>query len=372
LIEEGLHSLPGNPDVVAYLSDTADGSFRPVYRDGQGGPGSPLPTVARFSALARLLEADGFPLTRRILEQAVEDAHGEEGALASEALEQFRALGTELMGPLVREGRLVGWVGIGGGLPESYLTSEVSAELMVMANQAVAVLQRAEAVELAKRRQALAAVGEMAAGLAHEVRNPLGAIRGAAQFLVMEREGERAHEMLDVIQEETERLGRVVGEFLDYARPASPRREPVDLGEIVRRVLRVAEAAGPGLRAELSLAEGTPHALGDPDQIQRSFQNLVTNAREASNGALLLRIHLAPIGEGCVAIRFEDNGPGIAPEEIPRLFQPFHTTKRRGTGLGLALVHRIVEAHGGEIRIEGRPGQGAVFTLVLPAARSAS
>jgi signal transduction histidine kinase len=275
----------------------------------------------------------------------------------------------EMVAPLLRGEHLVGWIGVGGGYPGGYLTADTAAALLAVGNQAVASLGRIAAVEEARRRQALAAVGEMAAGLAHEVRNPVGAIRGAAQVLAAEREPGRAAEMLEVIEEETGRLGRVVGDFLDYARPDSPRREPVDLAGLLRSCLRSAEAAGLGLRAEVRVAPGTPPVLGDPDQLGRALNNLVRNAREAAGPDGSLRTELRPHGRHDVALRLEDDGPGIPPEVMSRLFQPFHTSKAGGTGLGLALAHRIIEAHGGSIRAEGRPGQGAAFTIILPAAK---
>jgi len=178
--------------------------------------------------------------------------------------------------------------------------------------------------------------------------------------------------MLEVIQDETGRLGRVVGDFLDYARPAPPHREPVDVAELTRRVLLSASAAGLGLRAELQVTSEATRALGDPDQLQRAFANLVQNASDAAGPGGLLRIEVGRDGSGRITIRFQDNGPGIPPEQMARLFQPFHTTKPGGTGLGLALVHRVVETHGGELSVDGRPGLGAAFTLALPGAAEAT
>jgi two-component system sensor histidine kinase HydH len=172
--------------------------------------------------------------------------------------------------------------------------------------------------------------------------------------------------MLEVIGEETERLGRVVGEFLDYARPSSPRRERVDAGDLAKRVARAAELSGTGLEVEVEISPDAAPVTGDPDQLHRAFENLVRNAAEAAGEGGTLRISVAAGREGRTEIGFADNGPGIPDDVIPHLFRPFHTTKTSGTGLGLALVHRIVESHGGSIRVEGRPGRGAVFTLELP------
>ncbi|HZN02758.1 MAG TPA: ATP-binding protein, partial [Candidatus Polarisedimenticolia bacterium] len=255
----------------------------------------------------------------------------------------------------------------GGGFPDRYLRAEIAAALLAVGNQVVASLERLQAIEQARRREALAAVGEMAAGLAHEVRNPLGAIQGAAQVLSGETDPVRARDMLEVIQEETARLGRVVGDFLDYARAGGRRRESVDLADLARRALRSSDAAGDGLQGVVRVAPGTPPAAGDPDQLQRAIGNIVRNACEAAGRGGRLTIDVAPEGAHRVSMRFEDDGPGIPPENVPRLFLPFFTTRPGGTGLGLALVHRVMEAQGGEVRVDVRPGRGAVFTLVLPA-----
>jgi signal transduction histidine kinase len=171
--------------------------------------------------------------------------------------------------------------------------------------------------------------------------------------------------MLEVIDEESDRLGRVVGEFLEYARPASPRREPVDLTAIARIVARDAELAGFGLEIEIPEPDRPVTVAGDPDQIRRSFENLVRNAGEAGGEGTGLTITTGLHGDGRRYVRFEDNGPGIPDELLPKLFQPFFTSRTAGTGLGLALIHRIMENHNGSVEVDGRLGKGAVFTLLF-------
>jgi signal transduction histidine kinase len=172
--------------------------------------------------------------------------------------------------------------------------------------------------------------------------------------------------MREVIEEESERLGRFVGEFLDYARPASPRQEAVDPTELFARCLQGQRLAGHKIDAEVSILEPAPHVAGDPDQLRRVLDNLLQNAWEAGGDGVRVKLAVHAADSGRVTVRFEDNGPGILDDELNKLFRPFHTTKEGGTGLGLALVHRIVEAHGGEIRVDSPPGGGTAFTLVFP------
>jgi signal transduction histidine kinase len=368
-VRAAVRALPGGVCFVSFFARDPREPFRPTFfsrSQASAGRVSPEP-VPRGSGLERILDEERAPLTRSFLREETGEAPGARRWAAGEALSWMEASGLELVVPLLRGESLAGWLAVGGGRSEGYLSAGAAAGLMAVGHQAVAGLERIEALEEARRRQSLAAVGEMAAGLAHEIRNPVGAIRGAGQVLALESEPARATEMLEVIDLETARLGRVVGEFLDYARPAEPRREPVDLEALVRECLRNAELGGRGMRSELSVDPATPPVLGDRDQLQRALDNLVRNAREAAGEEGSLKVELRPGRDGEVALRLEDDGPGIAPDELSRLFRPFHTTRPGGTGLGLALVHRVVEGHGGTIRVEGRPGRGAAFILFLPA-----
>ncbi len=369
VFDNGLKSLPGNLRIEIVLRRSPAEPFRLAYGSDAGTTTSQREID---HALPTLLERERSPVTRRFLQVEATETWGERRERAAAALAQLEACGAELAVPLLRGDFLAGWIAIAGEHLRQFPSVEMAAAFLAVGNQALAGLDRIEAQEAARRREALAAVGEMAAGLAHEVRNPLGAIRGAAQVLSMDADAGQTREMLEVIQEETGRLGRVVGDFLDYARPVPLRRQAVDVAEIARRVLRAAEVAGMQLRADLRVRDGVPRVLGDPDQLQRAFTNVVRNAAEATGPGGLLRVEVGRDEAGRITVRFEDNGPGIPPEQAARLFQPFHTTKPGGTGLGLALVHRVVEAHGGTLGVDGRPGLGAVFTIALPSAEEAA
>jgi two-component system sensor histidine kinase PilS (NtrC family) len=219
-----------------------------------------------------------------------------------------------------------------------------------------------------QRREHFATVGELAAGLAHEVRTPAGVIKGAAQFLSREAPP-KDREFLDIIVEEADRLNSVVTEFLEYARPADRTPLQISLREPVERALirlaRERKKAMGLIRANSQFAEPPPKVNADPSEIERVVFNLLTNAVEAmpEGGDLTVRVGSAG-GEARISV--EDTGTGIAEEDRPQLFRPFFTTRERGVGMGLAICRRIVEDNGGSIAVDSAPGRGSTFTIKLP------
>ncbi len=236
--------------------------------------------------------------------------------------------------------------------------------------------KHARAEEALRRRDRLAAMGELASTVAHEVRNPLNAVGMTAQRLKREflgaapaDAGDRAEleELLSVMTSETQRIDRIVQQFLEYARPPRLAPETVDLGALVRdvgeRARSLAEARGVAVEVE---ATETGTALVDPAQLRQALDNLVRNAVEATpEGG---RVSLAARREsGGHAIEVRDTGRGIEPDHLPRIFDLYFTTKADGTGVGLAVTQQIVAAHGGTIEVDSRPGAGTTMTVRLPA-----
>jgi two-component system, NtrC family, sensor histidine kinase HydH len=247
---------------------------------------------------------------------------------------------------------------------------------------AARVIESSQAYERVKERDRLAALGEMAAGLAHEIRNPLGAIKGAAQLL-MTSEGAQTHhtenaEFLQIIVEEANRLNNVVTRFLDYARAERPGREgadKVDLNNVVRKTVQLLQK-DPLKNVELRVRtdDQLPQVAGDPESLLQVFLNLGQNALQAmpDGGTLEIlttRRRRSRLGYGQFCeVRFRDTGIGIPRDRLKKLFIPFYTTKQKGTGLGLAISHRIINQHGGTIEVRSTIGQGSTFSVFLPAA----
>ena len=219
----------------------------------------------------------------------------------------------------------------------------------------------------------LAAVGELVAGVAHEVNNPLSSISAFAQLLL--RDGDltaQQRESIEVIRAETLRASQVVKDLLAFARRSEPQRAPLDLNAVVERTLRIHQYqfAEAGVHATADLSAELPSVMGDPRQLQQVCLNLLTNAVQAmsATGGGQLRVRTYPRGAD-VVLEVSDTGPGIAPESRAHIFEPFFTTKKEGegTGLGLSVSYGIIAAHGGRIVVAETGATGTTFRVTLPA-----
>ena len=229
----------------------------------------------------------------------------------------------------------------------------------------------------ARRSERLAALGQLSAGLAHEIRNPLGVIKGSAEMLTqkLQASDELARELAGYISTEVNRLSALVTEFLDFARPLHAQPQPADLTALLDRVLQIvagrfAGKPGQGVLVETRYASGLPLVPLDESLCEQAFLNLVQNAYEAMEergGTLRVDVQLATKDEqDGVDLRLSDTGPGVPEELREEIFNPFVTTKKTGVGLGLSIVSKIVDGHGGSIHVENAPEGGAVFTLFFP------
>ena len=236
-----------------------------------------------------------------------------------------------------------------------------------------------------RRSERLAAVGELSASMAHEIRNPLAAISGAIQMLQRDggggRGGEQSQRLMDIVLRETDRLNRLLTEFLEYARPGPLRREPLLLEETLAEVLAIFDPSRPEAIAVGVAIEPGLRLRADPGQLRQLLWNLLLNAAQAMPEGGSIEVEARSSGppqerpgggrndgmeEGWIELGVRDGGVGIPAEVLDRIFDPFFTTKPGGTGLGLATVHRIVEEHGGSIRVQSAAGKGTSFHVRLP------
>jgi two-component system sensor histidine kinase HydH len=238
-----------------------------------------------------------------------------------------------------------------------------SARYKSTAEQLAAANENLLAAEAAMRRaERLAALGQLSAGLAHELRNPLGSIKGSADLLARtaSQSDPMAKELADIISAEVDRTNSLVTRFLDFARPLEPRREPADVTAVIDRAVSRAK-----VEVIRNYSTSLPRLAIDPELMEQVFLNLVTNASQASAPGDPVTIRTREVG-GQAEVSVIDRGCGIPPDRIETIFNPFVTTKQNGVGLGLAIVAKIVDGHGGKMSVESEPGKGSTFRVLLP------
>jgi two-component system sensor histidine kinase HydH len=219
------------------------------------------------------------------------------------------------------------------------------------------------------RSQRLASLGSLAAGVAHEIRNPLSSIKGfATYFKERYRDNPDDSQTADIMVQEVDRLNRVIGQLLDYARPMTMNRRETAIQTVIQHALRMIEsqAREKGVVIQTELQADVAAVLIDPDRIKQVFLNLYLNAIGAMEGGGILSVALLSMTDRRIRIEVRDTGVGIDPKDLDRIFDPYFTTKSSGTGLGLAIVQKIIEAHRGEIQVASTPGLGTTVSVILP------
>lgn len=220
-----------------------------------------------------------------------------------------------------------------------------------------------------RQAEKMAAVGQLAAGIAHEIRNPLAGISGSVELLGQTATNEEDKKLMKIILREIDRLNGLITEFLEYSRPEQPPTDSVDLVPLIQEIL---DSMGlhKGLRADVEKVRELPMkalVLGRREKLKQAFLNIILNAYQAMDSTLrpLLEVRLQ-VQDGEVTLRIRDNGTGMNENTRKRMFEPFLTTKAKGTGLGLAVTHKILEGHGARIFVESEEGRGTEFVLVFP------
>lgn len=223
--------------------------------------------------------------------------------------------------------------------------------------------------EEVRRKEKLAAIGGLAAGVAHEIRNPLSSIKGIASYYKSKFEdGSEDKEMAGVMIEEVDRLSRVISELLEFARPAKLKLKLSDMNELLMHSVKLVqqEATVKNVKIQLNLTSDSANVNADPDRLTQCVLNLYLNALQAMEKGGQLTIASSVRDDDTFGIDIKDNGSGISADDLSKIFDPYFTTKPKGTGLGLAIVHKIIEAHQGQVKVRSAIGQGTVFSIALP------
>jgi two-component system sensor histidine kinase HydH len=219
-----------------------------------------------------------------------------------------------------------------------------------------------------RRKEKLAAIGGLAAGVAHEIRNPLSSIKGIATYFGGKFEADSDdRQVAEVMIQEVERLNRVITELLEFARPTKLNLNPTDINALIQHSVRLVRQDAETGQIEIKIDPESREyrVLIDPDRFSQCLLNLYLNALQAMAPGGRLTIRSAS-REGNLRVEISDTGKGIPSDQLAQIFDPYFTSKSTGTGLGLAVVHKIIEAHGGKIRVKSLPGQGTTFTLIVP------
>ncbi|MBC7372098.1 MAG: PAS domain-containing sensor histidine kinase [Bdellovibrionaceae bacterium] len=221
-----------------------------------------------------------------------------------------------------------------------------------------------------RQNEKMAAVGGLAAGIAHEIRNPLASISGSVELLSQTTENDDDKKLMRIILKEISRLNNLITEFLDYSSPEKPPSDPVDLVSLVKEVVEGLKL-DKNLRQDLSLSVELPEkavVLGRRDKLKQALLNIVINAYQAMKDVPAGSFQVRLVYENSIwKLIMKDSGCGMSAATRSRMFEPFHTTKSKGTGLGLAVTHKILEGHGAQIFVDSEQGVGTTFTLQFPA-----
>ena len=364
IVVDTLHDARRVTHVAVYLLEPSGTGFvRHAFR-------GPQPALyVNANELPTLWHAILKTRAPMIVEQLAEEQEDDE-ATQKALIDALKMVSADYLFPFVSGEEVLGFLTLRDDRTVDPYSYKEVAHLTKIAETASTVIWNSKLAERLRERERLAAIGAMAAGLAHEIRNPLGAIKGAAEYLDPKEGGPVDVELLEVIVEEVNRLNTVVSQFLDYARPFRARFQDTDLNEVVKRTAKLVEAqreTNPDQIA-LDLDTSVPTIEADTEQIKQVILNLVLNAidasRESSEAVKIQTRYLS--SRRTVEIRVVDRGVGIPSEDLEQIFIPFFTTKQHGTGLGLAVCQRIVMNHGGTIHPESEIGRGTDFIIQLP------
>jgi len=290
--------------------------------------------------------------------------------------EIFRTFGFELCYPLLSMNRLIGILCVGPKIPAGEFTRAETAFIDSLTPQAGIALENAmlykeqrERFRRMIRADRLATIGELAAGAAHEIRNPLTAIKSSLQYLESRFKEEKEKRLLAIALQETDRIDEILAALLSFSRPSEIKKEAMDLIVILEESLALIsfQARSAGVAVETKFPAGPVLLNGDKSQAKQLYLNLFLNAIQAMAGGGRLLCEVLRLGNGKILTRITDTGEGIPEENMDKIYDPFFTTKKSGTGLGLSICYSIVKSHQGEIEVRSRAGEGTTVLVTFPA-----
>jgi len=306
----------------------------------------------------------------------IEDLRIEKGL--EEEAEHMLSLGFSAVVPIMLKEKLIGLMVLGRKVNQKDYTNEEIEIMDAFSNQASLAISRAliyRDMSLKDRQimqsEKMASLGELAAGITHEIRNPLAIISGSAETLKKRGDGETREEMITYIIEESDRINTMITNFLDFAKPKEPKLVSCDIMAVIGKTIQLIfpQARTQNVEVVEEFPQKPLYIEVDPELIQHAFMNIELNALEAMEQGGVLRINVLPNQGGRVLIKFSDTGKGVSPKISRRIFDPFFTTKEGGTGLGLSIAHNIVESHGGTLTNTSNEGRGTTFTISFPIRR---
>lgn len=364
----------GVPRASLFLLDESSGSYKLRSSVGLNGEAGEAPEIARDDPLIQILTQRHEALIREELEMA-----GDEGQ-ALEAARKMARLQSEIALPLNSKNRLIAILNLALREGKEMYSPEDIEVLSTLANQAAIAIENARLYEnlklsqsIIRRADRLSSLGMLTAGLAHEIRNPLVAIRTFTQLLPERYQDQEFRDGFQSLAlKEVDRICGLVNDLLNFARPSTPNVSAQDVNEIVDAIARIleTEAKDKDVKIEMHLGAALPKIFIDKEQIKQVCMNLILNAIQSIEGPGTVEISTRLFGENgskrFAQIEIRDTGVGIPEKDIENIFNPFFTTKKDGSGLGLSISHQIVKEHGGYIVVESQVGRGTSFFVRLP------
>jgi signal transduction histidine kinase len=301
-------------------------------------------------------------------------------------MDKMEGLGSEVLVPLLAKRRLIGFISLGKKSGKGIYSGEDIDLLETLANQTAIAIENAKLYEDLKKQKAvmrradrLASLGTLTAGLAHEIRNPLVAIKTLTQLLPERLDDEEFRkDFLKIASGEVDRISSLVNELLEFARPTSPQLQLQNIQDTMDGMILLisTETKKKSVEIVTHYEESLPLVAADREQVKQVFLNVLLNAIEATSDggqvSVEIRTFAKKSGEEFLQVEIRDTGRGIPEEHLENVFTPFFTTKDKGSGLGLSISHQIIQEHGGTISVESRIGEGSSFFINFPVSGEAS